>query len=344
MSYWADGDLAPASSATRTYAPKAYLVPYYPSKPTPPNRTILGLLNGTAPKVSNQMSYLPNKLVAEYVPSSNTPPAQPNLPPLANPVVWNIDPLYVPVLGAPVSDASGGVLVGRSPKALITNMSPIGGVPVAPGYYGFYFHYNPTQIGLSMSIDYDAAQNQGVDPTSANVLGKYGTVSFQTIINRQDEVANGTYFNAGEPILTSNNFRDLGTLYDLEILYRVMNGPPNPLTQNPDTGTYGYSPLPNSSFVGYLYGAACKIKFAPNLVFVGRVTEIDVTHVMFSPNMVPTITEITLSLTNTMVPSEDGGGGLNPVNGGNGLAPGYSYSYGPGGVTTITTPGGNKLT
>lgn len=171
--------------------------------------------------------------------------------------------------------------------------------------WGFQFMYNPT------SISYSNSQIDGIDwtnpaNTQANLLVGNMTAQVSLYLNRIWDIA--AMNNAGGPqafpATGTNNtpgygkhisYNDLkgiytrGTEWDLEYLYRTLNGNPvkNPTMQNGlDTSDWGF-----------ISGVPVWIKFNDNLRWKVSVTTVTVNHVMFTRGMVPILSEVTLGLT-----------------------------------------------
>ena len=162
----------------------------------------------------------------------------------------------------------------------------------------FRFNYNPT------SISYQTTPNTSIDWTlasadPANVIGGNTTVSLTLYLNRIADLAdlnNGRYSSAnyfGVNLLQEqkDGLMSRGTEYDLEYLYRVINGDPQDASQGLLLGTAGGI----SSDFGYITGMPCWIKLNNSLRYKISMSSISVNHVLFTESMVPTLTTVDIS-------------------------------------------------
>ena len=170
--------------------------------------------------------------------------------------------------------------------------------------WGFRFMYNPD------GFSYSTSSNNSIDWTlgskdPATVLSGNQTVRFQLYINRiadmsylLDLKANPSSMYVDQRTaygreLDSTEIEGLlnrGTEYDLEFLYRVLNGDPlkNPLLFNPN-----YSGV--TSDFGYTTAVPCWLYLNENLRYYGSVASFDVTHRIFTPNMVPMLSIVDIT-------------------------------------------------
>lgn len=178
------------------------------------------------------------------------------------------------------------------------------------GKLRFHFNYNPT------SISYQTQSNTSIDWTlgnadTANVLGGNTAVSFTLYLNRiadmtevRRAVTSGSTRNYPRP-LTAKEIQGLltrGTEYDLEFLYRIVNGNPEPADnfdpkyQNPEgllAGTKGGI----SSDFGYITGIPFWIRFHDNLRYKVSLNSLQVDHVLFTEDMIPMLTTVAVAAT-----------------------------------------------
>lgn len=161
----------------------------------------------------------------------------------------------------------------------------------------FTFHYNPAELDFDTSVNTQASVGALINQGSAqNMYGMNSSVAFQFMIARQEEVA--TDAAVGNPMIMrygsgqfaaikAKTFGQVGTLYDLEILFRTVNGAG--LKKN--TTTKG---IPQLS-VPFIYYTPAFLTFGKSFQFYGAVTDLTINHIMFTPKMVPTITYVQLS-------------------------------------------------
>ena len=176
--------------------------------------------------------------------------------------------------------------------------------------YGFRFHYNP------QSIDQTIGTLQGISPElmmsgkdQANMITaptQSSTISFQLYLNRIEDMnalANVVHVERSAPLITdadSKNYypevvtqadreliKDFGTMYDLEFLFKAVNG---------EMGGYT-SPLRSvkTADVGWLNGMAVEMHLGRKLRYLARIINISVKHILFTENMVPTLSVVTIS-------------------------------------------------
>lgn len=163
----------------------------------------------------------------------------------------------------------------------------------SPNAYKFRFAYNPTTISYNTTVTSPIDWTQAsADP--ANTIGGNTTVSFTLYLNRIADMTElsgvtSSYSKNYPRTLTPTEVAGLinrGTEYDLEFLYRLLNGDPQAasgelLTMND-----------KSSDFGYITGIPCWIRFHDNLRYKISLSSINVNHVMFTTNMVPMLTTV----------------------------------------------------
>lgn len=163
--------------------------------------------------------------------------------------------------------------------------------------WGFRFTYNP------QSFSYSTAASNSVDWTlgskdPAVLLAGNQNVTVQLYLNRIPDLK---YLRMTDPKInkTSVYGRELatseiqgilnrGTEYDIEYLYRVVNG--DPLTQSSLLNYDGVT-----SDFGYTTGVPCWLALSENLRFFGSVSGFSVNHIMFDLNMVPMLSIVDIS-------------------------------------------------
>ncbi len=170
--------------------------------------------------------------------------------------------------------------------------------------WGFRFTYNPTNIsystGADMSVDWMLSSK---DP--ANYIGGNTTVSFKLYLNRIADMTELSALYTNPQPYSKNYPRTLtaesvagilnrGTEYDLEYLYRVVNGSPRPSVDGLLTYTVAGKPAITSDF-GYITGTPVWIRFHDNLRYKGSIATVGVEHLIFTENMVPMFSVIDIS-------------------------------------------------
>jgi hypothetical protein len=194
-------------------------------------------------------------------------------------------------------DAAGAAILNKNPDKLKTVTSLTG-----PKQWGFRFMYNP------QTISYSTASNNSVDWTlgssdPATLLAGNSNVTFDIYINRivdmtyLADVKLGKSGQSQQSMYTRNldpveidGILNRGTEYDIEFLYRVLNGDPlkNPLLFNPaykgETADFGYTT-----------GVPCWLYLNENLRYYGSVASFNVNHVMFDLHMVPMLSVVSIT-------------------------------------------------
>jgi hypothetical protein len=182
---------------------------------------------------------------------------------------------------------------------------------------GFQFLYNPASVDMMYS------GMLGVDPNMEttgldqfNPLGVYtqATINFNILINRmfdfkyydrQTGVIADKYKNIPklyyprQPELSEQ--RDIfkkGTMYDVEHLLRAVLGfgMPSYLGRNMADG--------QTADLGFITGIPVELHLGNNLRYLGNVTELRVSHVLFDERMVPIFTNLAISFARLVDPVE----------------------------------------
>ena len=184
---------------------------------------------------------------------------------------------------------------------------------VAGGFkvpYGFRFHYNP------QFIDQTIGTLNGISPEllmsgkdQANMIttpSASSTISFQLYLNRiEDMNALANYALGPDSKKINDNkdslihypeevtaadrklIRDFGTMYDLDFLFKAVNG---------ELGGYT-SPLRGvpTGDVGWLNGMAVEMHLGRKLRYLARIINISIKHILFTESMIPTLSVVTIS-------------------------------------------------
>jgi hypothetical protein len=162
--------------------------------------------------------------------------------------------------------------------------------------WGFRFTYNP------QDLTYSTSTNTSIDwmlnsKDPANLLGGNTSVSIQLYLNRIADMtelkdAKGGDFSRSYPrALRKEEIEGIlyrGTEYDLEFLYRVLNGDPG------KTALLEYSGGKTADF-GYITGTPCWFHLHNNLRYYGSMSSLEVKHAMFTQEMVPMLSTVTIS-------------------------------------------------
>jgi hypothetical protein len=177
--------------------------------------------------------------------------------------------------------------------------------------YGFQFLWNPDTITTSVAVNLDITPtfaDKFVDVAGAFPSGQALALTVRldrtndfaciqgirneetlasTFANRQYYDLAGTFDATGSYKNYFKNkikeLRKLGTIADIEYLYKAINGPG---WKNQATGR-------NSSDIGFLSPTLLRIDIGP-LSYLGYVNNISVNHIAFSRSMVPIRTDVSL--------------------------------------------------
>ena len=189
-----------------------------------------------------------------------------------------------------------------------------------PQMYGFKFLYNPTTVGMawgamaSMSPDFEAAGQDKFNPIMSGLASS--TVAVDLLINRIEDmnVLSTTGFkgsatpvartdreveralaqlgndksvqNAYHTNISSNELAEIykrGTMYDLEYLFKTINGPNAVFLSSLN----GYT-----ADKGWIRPQVVELHLGTSLRYRGRITDLSVNHVVFDARMVPVLSKI----------------------------------------------------
>jgi hypothetical protein len=175
--------------------------------------------------------------------------------------------------------------------------------------WGFRFMYNPEVIGYSTSGNNSIDWTFGSKDSATSLTGNQ-TVKVELLISRISDLS---YLNMaaakrdetaayGRPLQDEERYGLLnrGTEYDLEFLYRCLNGDPEENTMLLDENygaNIGHKEYRRSADIGYITGIPLWMYLGPNLRYFGSVTGINVTHKIFDLNMVPMLSVISIDFT-----------------------------------------------
>ena len=161
--------------------------------------------------------------------------------------------------------------------------------------WGFRFLYNPKEITYGSQIDtaIDWMQ-QARDPS--NFFGGNTAITVTLYLNRIADMkalrttgpASRDYPGGALDSSQVNQILKRGTEYDLEYLYRTINGSPGVTSLVTD------ATLKTSDF-GYITGMPVWIHIHDNMRYKGSLTNIEVNHVIFTESMIPTLSVVKLT-------------------------------------------------
>ena len=160
--------------------------------------------------------------------------------------------------------------------------------------WGFRFMYNPTSISYSTNTDTSVDWTLGkADPSTA--LGGNTNVNFTLYLNRMIDIKylksmsnNGAGYGVPLSDDALNGLLTRGTEYDLEYLYRVVNGDPQPnqalLQSNASTAD-----------LGFITGMPFWLHINDNMRYFGALAGLSVDHAIFTEDMIPVFSTVTIS-------------------------------------------------
>jgi hypothetical protein len=194
----------------------------------------------------------------------------------------------------------GTIQMSREHFSLIseTQVSPIDN---DPQLYGFKFLYNPEKVGMAWGImdqmdpTYVAS---GDDPFAAISAGLMASsVTFNLILNRIEDFK---YFTLGGGFLTDPNpypitiptedrfeIYEKGTMYDIEYLFKTLNGPKASFTSKLNGKT---------SDRGWLRPSIVELHLGARMRYKVRVQNLAVNHAIFNARMVPIFSTVQLTV------------------------------------------------
>lgn len=168
--------------------------------------------------------------------------------------------------------------------------------------YGFKFLYNPTEVsmgwGIAEGVNPDVIQSGDdgyIVPIGAGL--NQSTVDFTLLLNRIGDMAyldsNGRIPGAEDPYPGNfNKLEDLkmiykkGTMYDLEYLFRTINGP---------NASYQSSLNDKTADRGFLLGAQVELHLGDGLRYLVRIGSLSINHTVFNDRMVPILSNVQIS-------------------------------------------------
>ena len=189
--------------------------------------------------------------------------------------------------------------------------------------YGFKFLYNPNSVSMTWGINTEVntqMESMGLDKSVPLTAGLFNsTISFELLLNRIEDM---NYINesglipgfnspttvntttlAGikaasapikNPYPTPVDSQDLksiykkGTMYDIEYLFRAVNGYNSQYNSNLNGVTADR---------GWLYALPVELHLGDGLHYLVRLTTLNVNHTMFNERMVPVLSTVTITCT-----------------------------------------------
>lgn len=156
--------------------------------------------------------------------------------------------------------------------------------------WGFKFLYNPNSWGYNMS-NADNLTPEQVQASDSLLYGSVGTTwSFQLYLNRIPDLKVGNqsaaHYPAGTSLADLKQVWARGTEYDLDFLFRVVNGEPKNVT--------GWHSTAN---IGFMVTQKIQLTMGKGAFATGYISGLTVQHVMMNDLMIPTFTKVDLTMT-----------------------------------------------
>lgn len=157
--------------------------------------------------------------------------------------------------------------------------------------WGFRFLYNPPELSTTtqanMVVRMDPTSDVTLLASSASNAGPFQSHSFSLLLNRiadleADEVLAvddyAPYPGVNEEDVAG--ILDRGTMWDLEYLFRVVNG------------MWNLEEVGNTGNMGLLQANPVFLVLGPGINHYGMVTDVQYRHIMFNAAMIPTATQV----------------------------------------------------
>jgi hypothetical protein len=196
----------------------------------------------------------------------------------------------------------GTIQMSREHLAVISEaQTRISDLKYDPKLYGFKFLYNPEKVGMAWGImdqmdpTYVAS---GDDPFAAISAGLMSSsVTFNLILNRIEDFK---YFTIGGGFLHDPNpypitiptadrleIFEKGTMYDIEYLFKTLNGPNAVFTSNLNGITADR---------GWLRPSIVELHLGARMRYKVRVQNLAINHAIFNARMVPIFSTVQLTV------------------------------------------------
>lgn len=179
--------------------------------------------------------------------------------------------------------------------------------------WGFRFVYNPTSISYSTSMDTSIDWILATHDPANYIGGSFG-VGLTLYLNRVADMTElaglknkwSSYGQNYPRTLREEEVQGIlhrGTEYDLEFLYRVVNGDPKP-SENTLLTYKENGQNPKTADFGYITGTPVWLKIHPNMRYKVSLASLSVNHVIFTEQMVPMFTTVDLQFIRYPIASE----------------------------------------
>lgn len=166
--------------------------------------------------------------------------------------------------------------------------------------YGFKFLYNPKDVAMAWGImdqmdpEFVASGQDAFSAISAGLMAS--SVSITIILNRIEDDnyldSDGNFLHTNPypiavPLEDRKEIWEKGTMYDLEYLFRTLNGPRAKFTSDLNGST---------SDRGWLRPSVVELHLGARMRYRVRVQNLQVAHTIFNERMVPIFTSVKLDL------------------------------------------------
>jgi hypothetical protein len=185
--------------------------------------------------------------------------------------------------------------------------APLGGTYKGLDPYGFRFHYNPNQITQTYGGLGGKSQElamSGLDQLNpVTPLDTQTTFSFTIYLNRIEDMnfrykvsdTNGSDKPYRSTDLYNETVSDKelkaiwnkGTMYDVEHLFKAVHG---------GQGIYKSTLRGETADIGWLNGIAVEFHLGKGLRYLGRISGFSINHILFTEQMIPTLSTINISV------------------------------------------------
>jgi hypothetical protein len=170
-----------------------------------------------------------------------------------------------------------------------------------PKMYGFKFLYNPKDVGMAWGImdqmdpTYVASGQDAFNAISAGLMSS--SVSFDLVLNRIEDLSylnpDGSLKPGINPYPKTVAQKDLfdiyekGTMYDIEYLFKTLNGPHSTFTSNLNGETADR---------GWLRPSIVELHLGLRMRYRVRVQTLSINHAIFDSRMVPIFSTVRLQV------------------------------------------------
>lgn len=168
--------------------------------------------------------------------------------------------------------------------------------------YGFKFLYNPKEVGMAWGImdqmdpTYVASGQDAFQVISAGLMSS--SVTLTLVLNRIEDMsyldADGNYNTALSPypgaevpLKDRKEIYEKGTMYDVEYLFKTLNGP---------RGEFLSEINGTTADRGWLRPSIVELHLGARMRYRVRVQSLSITHTMFNTRMVPIFSSISLTV------------------------------------------------